>query len=244
MTTQLLMVNRDHTLLEVDHLQIYTGGDLPNIFALQGLGLNNANQIVRREAQGTASTLFFFENAYLEMIWIEDEIAFRHYSAQTRMNLLERSQWRQTGASPFAIGLRPKVSEHFHSDSSMDDHKFSAESGYRETKINFSAENLVAIQEPICFTIPHYIALTNWLDSSNENHQQFITHPLGVKRLTGVKIKINTHLALTNAVSLLEDDGIITIERGISPLLELTFDENANDKVVDFRPIIPIQLRY
>jgi hypothetical protein len=243
MTTQLLMVNTDHTLLEVDHLQIYTGVGLPNIVALQGLGLNNANQIVRHEAQGTASTLFFFENAYLEMIWIEDEIAFRYYSTQTRMNLLERSQWRQTGASPFAVGLRPKVSNHFQSESFMNDH-ISTESGYQETKINFSAENLVAIQEPMCFTIPHHIALTNWLDSSNENHQQFITHPLGVKRLTGVKIKINTHLALTNAVSLLKDDGIITIERGEAPLLELTFDGNVKNKVVDSRPILPIQLRY
>lgn len=244
MTTQLLMVNRDHALLEVDHLQIYTGGGLPNIFALQGLGLNNANQIVRREIQGTASMLFFFENAYLEIISVEDEIAFRHYSAQTRMNLLERSQWRQTGASPFGVGLRPIASNHFDSELLMDDYKFSTESGYPETKINFSAENLIAVHEPMCFTIPHHIALTNWLDSSNENHQQFITHPLGIKRLTGVKIQIDTHLALTNAVSLLEDNGIITIERGMSPLLELTFDGNIHNKVVDARPILPILLRY
>jgi hypothetical protein len=236
------MVNKNHALLEVDHLQIYAGGSLPNISALQGLGLNNVNQIVRRETQGTVSILYFFENAYLEIIAIEDEIAFRQYLAQTRINLLERSQWRQTGASPFGIGLRPKPNR-FDSQMSMVQHRLLT-LGDGETKINFSHPNLVAIQEPMCFTIPHNLALTNWLDRKNENHQQLITHPLGIKRLTGVKIKINTHLALTNAVSLLEDNGIITIERGASPLLELTFDDNAKNKVVDARPILPLQLRY
>ncbi|PSF37360.1 hypothetical protein C7H19_10535 [Aphanothece hegewaldii CCALA 016] len=243
MTTQLLMVNTDHALLEVDHLQIYTGRRLSDVFVLQELGLNNPPQTVRRESQGTVSTIFFFENAYLELISIEDEIAFRQYSAQTKMNLLERSQWQQTGASPFGIGLRAKINYRFHLSTSIDS-TFKTEWGDSETKINFSAENLEAIQEPICFTIPHQIALTNWLDNKNEYHQELMTHPLGIKKLTGVKIKVNTHLALTNAVSLLEDQGIIAIERGKSPLLELTFDENAQNQVVDARPWLPILLRY
>lgn len=232
MTTQLLTVNTDHALLEVDHLQIYTGIGLPSVSAFQGLGLNDANQIVRREAQGIASTLFFFRNAYLELIWIEDENTFQQYAAQTKMNLLTRSQWRQTGASPFAVGLRSKA---YYQSSTW---------GYSENTINFSADNLEAIREPLCFMVPPQIALTNWLDDANEIHQQFLTHPLGVRRLTGIKIKMTTHKSLTNAVSLLEDNGIIAIERGMTPLLELTFDGNARNQLVDARPILPLQLRY
>lgn len=238
MTTQLLMVNTDHALLEVDHLQIYTAGRLSDIVVLQELGLNNAHQIIRRESQGTLSTIFFFANAYLEIISIEDEIAFRQYSAQTKMNLIERSQWQETGASPFAIGLRPKMNYQLMGNT------FWTEWGSSETKISFSLKNLEAIQEPMCFTIPQQIALTNWLDNSNEYHQQLMTHPLGIKKLTQVKIKINTHLTLTNAVSLLQEHGIITIEQSRSPLLELTFDENAQNHIVDARPWFPILLRY
>lgn len=243
MTTQSLMVNTDNFLLEVDHLQIYTVGGFQAVCVLQELGLNNANQILRRERQGTASTIFVFENTYLELIWIEDEIAFRRYAAQTNMNLLSRSHWRQTGASPFGIGLRYKtyVLDNLHQTST---NTFMGEWDNPETVINFSAENLGAVQEPICFTIPNYIALTNWLDHSQEKHQHLIAHPLGIKKLTGVKIVINTHRAFTNAVSLLEDNGIMTIERGIAPLLELTFDGNAKNQVVDARPLLPIKLRY
>lgn len=243
MTTQLLKVNTDHALLEVDHLQIYTGRSLPDVSTFQELGLNNATQIVRREAQGTASTLFFFENAYLELIWIEDENIFKHYTAQMKIDLLARSQWRQTEASPFGIGLRPRINNYYHLNSSIDKSLLGTR-GNLETRINFSAENLAAIREPMCFTIPHQIALTNWLDKNNEDHRKFLTHPLGIKRLTGVKIIINTHLALTNAVSLLEDRDIIAIGRGLSPLLELTFDENVKNRVVDARPLLPLQLKY
>lgn len=243
MMTQLLMVDTDHALLEVDHLQIYTGGGLPDIFALSELGLNNASAIVRRETQGTASALFFFENAYLEVIAIEDEDVFRQYSARARMNLPVRSQWQRTGASPFGVGLRPKAYHQSHSDL-MGDSALWTQWGYRETTINFSSRNLEAVQEPICFTIPHQIALTNWLDHSNADHQQLLTHPLGIRRLTGIKIEVNTLHRLSDAVSLLQDNGIITIERGPSPLLELTFDGNARDRVVDARPFLPIQLKY
>jgi hypothetical protein len=243
MATQLLTVNTDHALLEVDHLQIYTGVGLPDVSALQELGLNHASQIVRREAQGTASTLIFFENAYLELIAVEDESTFRQYAAQTRMNLQMRSQWRQTGASPFGVGLRSKAHTQNHLNLLMGS-TFWTEWGYPETTINFSAENLAAVDEPMCFTVPHQIALTNWLDRSNETHRQLISHPLGIQRLTGVRIKVNTARSLTNALSLLQDHGIIAIDRGLSPLLELTFDGNLKDRVLDARPILPIQLRY
>jgi hypothetical protein len=113
-----------------------------------------------------------------------------------------------------------------------------------DTSINFSAENLANVEEPICFTIPNNIALTTWLDRTRANHQQLISHPLEVKKLTGVKITVNSHRGLTNAVALLEDNGIIAIDRGQSPLLELIFDENAKGKVVDARPILPIVLKY
>lgn len=243
MTAQLLTVNTNDALLEVDHLQIYLEESFPQIFALKDLGLNNGNQIVHHEERGTASTLFFFGNAYLEIIWIEDRTVFRRYAAQTRMNLGLRSQWQQTGASPFGVALRSKSFKGVWTNSSLNS-PFEFARGYSETTINFSADNLEAIQEPICFTLPNQIALTNWLDSTNAVHQRLMTHLLGIKKLTNIKITVNTTKPLTNALSFLQENQIITIERGLSPLLTLTFDNNAQNKMIEARPILPIQLIY
>jgi hypothetical protein len=107
-----------------------------------------------------------------------------------------------------------------------------------------AAENLARVEEPICFVIPDSIALTTWLDHSLDAHQQLISHPLGVRTLTGIKITLNSDKELTNAVSLLDCNGIVTIERGTAPLLELTFDSGTKAKILDARPMLPIQLRY
>jgi hypothetical protein len=243
MMTQLLTVNTNDALLEVDHLQIYLEEGLPAIIALKELGLNNGDQIVRREERGTASTLFFFENAYIELIWLENQTTFRQYAAQTKLNLWERSQWKRTGASPFGVGLRSKSSGEI-SPHLLINNPFGQIWGYPEATINFSADNVATIQEPICFTVPNQIALTNWLDSTNIVYGRLMTHPLNIRRLTDIKIRVNTVNTLTNALSLLEENQILTIERGTSPLLTLTFDDNAQHKIFDAHPILPIQILY
>jgi UTP-glucose-1-phosphate uridylyltransferase len=110
--------------------------------------------------------------------------------------------------------------------------------------ISFAAENLVNQEEPFCFMIPDSIALTAWLEPSLTAHQQLISHPLGVKKLTSVKITINSDKHLTDAMSLLCTHSAVAIERGESPLLELTFDEGIREKNLDTRPILLILLKY
>lgn len=110
--------------------------------------------------------------------------------------------------------------------------------------IHFAAENLASVEEPICFVISDSIALTTWLERSSEVHQQLTSHPLGVKKLIGIKITVNSDKELTNAVSLLERHGVVAIERGTYPLLELTFDSGIRGEILDARPMLPILLKY
>ncbi|MHC5779064.1 hypothetical protein [Nostoc sp.] len=110
--------------------------------------------------------------------------------------------------------------------------------------ISFAAENLVNQEEPFCFMIPDSIALTAWLAPSLTAHQKLISHPLGVKKLTSVKITTNSNKHLTDAMSLLSTHSAVAIERDKSPLLELTFDEGIREKNLDARPILPILLKY
>ncbi len=59
----------------------------------------------RHPGQGTANRRFFFDNAFLEFIWVEDERETQSdLVAPTR--LWQRWNWRETGVSPFGICLR------------------------------------------------------------------------------------------------------------------------------------------
>lgn len=56
--------------------------------------------------QGTACRRFFFANAMLEFLWVEDEAEAR--SARVHpLRLWERWSGRRTGACPFGIAFRP-----------------------------------------------------------------------------------------------------------------------------------------
>ncbi len=60
----------------------------------------------RHPGQGTANRRFFFDNAFIEFIWVADEAEIRSdLVAPTR--LWERMNWRESGASPFEICIRP-----------------------------------------------------------------------------------------------------------------------------------------
>ncbi|MEH2262942.1 hypothetical protein [Nostoc sp.] len=93
--------------------------------------------------------------------------------------------------------------------------------------ISFAAENLVNQEKPFCFMILDCIALTAWLTPSFTAHQKLISHPLGVEKLTNVKITINSDKHLTDAMSLLSTHSPVAIERGESPLLELSLSFRA-----------------
>lgn len=58
--------------------------------------------------QGTANICACFDNAYLELLWPEDQGELASVSV-ARTRLAERSRWHDTGASPFGLGLRGRI---------------------------------------------------------------------------------------------------------------------------------------
>ena len=241
MQTTSPQVSADDFFLEIDHIFVCTTKDAESISVLQELGLHCSNQAVQHFKQGTASKIIFFENTYLELIWIEDKHLVEQQSVHTGVHTLSRLHGQHTRASPFGVGLRRKFN---HGNLRSHSNLYWSEWMRSQMSISFAAENLVNQEEPFCFMIPDSIALTAWLEPSLTAHQKLISHPLGVKKLTSVKITINSDKHLTDAMSLLSTHSAVAIERGESPLLELTFDEGIREKNLDARPILPILLKY
>ena len=95
--------------MEVDHVFILTGEGAPGAEALLRLGLREGSSNTH-PGQGTACRRFFFANAYLELLWVDDE-AEAGSDAVKRTRLLDRWALRRAGACPFGVILRPTVDE-------------------------------------------------------------------------------------------------------------------------------------
>lgn len=90
MPTHSPQVSVDKFLLEVDHILVHTPKGAASVSVLQELGLHCSNHLVRRVEQGTASKIIFFENTYLELIWIEDEHTAQQQTVRTGIDTLAR----------------------------------------------------------------------------------------------------------------------------------------------------------
>ncbi|WP_299377565.1 VOC family protein [uncultured Kiloniella sp.] len=99
-------------MLEIDHLFIFVAtpkkGETPNeALLLQDAGFRES---YRRDhpGQGTTNICYCFDNAYLELLWVNDTAHIKSPLIKDT-KLSERSQWRETGTSPFGIALRPEI---------------------------------------------------------------------------------------------------------------------------------------
>lgn len=96
-----------HGQLEIDHVFVFTEPEaVQEIERLNAAGLVQSNRR-RHVGQGTANACYCFDNAYLELLWAID-VAELAAPAVARTRLGERSRWRETGASPFGLAVRPK----------------------------------------------------------------------------------------------------------------------------------------
>jgi Glyoxalase-like domain len=226
------------SLLEIDHCFVC----LPTAMdasALADLGLNCSKQPLRRTGQGTSSHLIFFENIYLELIWVDDEAAAQDYAIQSGVNFQARAQ-RQ--ASPFGIALRQTLDA---VSRPLDLLPQSEDVDSSQTFINFATDNLRSYSEPLCFVIPDAVSLLSLLDRTSLLHQQMIRHPAGIRRLTSARVAVEPGGRFTDPVNLLRRDGIVEVVQGTMPLLELSFDHQQQRQTLDLRWLgIPVLLNY
>src|SRR5215475_4921008 len=90
---------------EIDHIFICTAVGAPEAERLIEFGLAEGSPN-HHPGQGTANRRFFFENAMLELLWVDDAEEVQREGIR-RLALWERWSQRNLGASPFGICYRP-----------------------------------------------------------------------------------------------------------------------------------------
>src|SRR5580765_5868731 len=97
---------------EIDHIFICVEVDAPEAEGLTAFGLTEGKPNTH-PGQGTACRRFFFENAYLELLWVHSS-ADAQAEQTRRTRLWERWSGRRDGACPFGICVRPTLAQQRH----------------------------------------------------------------------------------------------------------------------------------
>jgi hypothetical protein len=90
---------------ELDHIMFFCDVGAPEADSLKQRGLHEGPPN-SHPGQGTANRRFFFPNAYLELLWIENPVEARGAPANTTQ-LWDRWSRRKDGSCPFGLVFRP-----------------------------------------------------------------------------------------------------------------------------------------
>jgi len=215
-------------LAVVDHVFICTAAGAPAADCLRQFGLaeGSPNQ---HPGQGTACRRFFFRNAMLELLWVEDAAAAR--SEQTRRTRLwERCSETGTNASPFGIILRPPPG-------AAKQCPFPSWE-YRPVSMPDLALHVAketGLEEPMWC----YMEAGRRPDEAPPERRQPLDHPSDLRELTGVCV-VGPLLNETSLTVAMARAGVIRSQSGPEHLLELQFDGGQQEGRMDFRPSLPL----
>ncbi len=214
--------------LEIDHLIICCDRGAPEGEALIAHGLLEGSSNVHA-GQGSANRRFFFENAYLELLWIEDPPAAKREPAR-RTRLWERWRRRDASACPFGIAFRPLDPA---AETLPPFPTWAYHAPYLPAQVSIGIALATPLSEPEFLYLP-------FATRPDAKGREPIAHPAGLRRLTGVRVGLppsSTHSQAAQAVAGL---GLLAWFDAPAYVMELTFGEGAAERSIDFRPALPL----
>ena len=218
--------------MELDHIFICTSVGAPEVGRLINLGLTEG-QSNRHPGQGTACRRLFFQNTYLEFLWVHNEQEARSETAKP-LRLWERWQYQQTGYSPFGIGLRP--SRPAGDPVELPFATWAYRPPYLPAPLRIDiAENFGCLAEPFLFHMSFGVRP----DMYPPGRRQPLEHSRGFRQITEVMICLPAQ-QVSKALEAVEGSGLVKFSLGKAHLLEVTFDRGEQGEAKDFRPELPL----
>jgi Glyoxalase-like domain len=216
--------------LELDHIFVCVQPNAPEGIALSNFGLKEGRRRVHK-GQGTENSCFFFQNAYLELLWLRDINEIQSSVVQPT-GLWQRCCWRETAACPFGISFRL-------TNNTLADIPFQTWNYYAP----FLPEGLflpIAVNskfqhEPLIFLSPVSILPSAIAD----NKRPFLEHNCGFRDITAVKITLPVE-KLSPELSQFEFVSLVEFIKGEKYHMQIEFDCGANSQIYNFAPDLPI----
>jgi hypothetical protein len=215
-------------VLELDHVFVGVTYGAPEMATLVGAGFKEGERN-RHPGQGTASAGVFFENSYVEFLWLEDRREAES-TAIRRTCLAQRADPEQD-ALPFGFGFRCAAD----SESSIPFGTWDYCPPYLPNGAAIpTGNNSDRLAEPLFFILP-------WKSGPG---YECPTHPNGARRVTKVSLTIRQFDEPSAEFSSFCTIGLVDVGVGSAPLLEVELDDWAARGSLDMRPAVPLVLRW
>jgi hypothetical protein len=222
--------------VELDHAFIVVApGAKAEIAALRAAGFILASEPRRHEGQGTASVAAYFENAYLELIWVDATVTVTSEHSNTVAWFRAAASWRTNGHSPFGLGLRRVAGDTSALPVPVERETAAwLEPGTAYELLHQASDSLAAD----LFVVPALTAVPKWIGRARQREPELWQHLGGGREITLVRVHgLPQHHPA--ALDLLRP-GRVETEGASWPLLELQLDSGVRGERVDLRPTLPL----
>jgi hypothetical protein len=216
----------------LDHLFICTSVGAPAAEQLCRLGLTEGSPN-RHPGQGTANRRFFFQNAMLELLWVENAAEAQRAEAGA-LRLWERWSAAGRAASPFGIIVRPQPESEKACPFDAWDYRPPT---MPDLQLRIAAAT--GIEEPMWC----YIETGRKPIEAPPERRQPLEHPAGLREVTRVHL-VCPPLPEASVTAAMARAGVIGLESGAGHLVELHFDGALQGKREDLQPDLPLVLRW
>ncbi len=218
-------------MFELDHIFIFTQKEAPEAEALIDLGLEEGPRNIH-PGQGTSNRRFFFEQTFLELLWVYDEAEVQSAMiASTR--LWERSRSQETGFSPFGLCVRPTIEALAQQENLLIPETWGYKPPYLPPRTQIDvAQNDAYPAEPMLFQTPF------GRKSARETQ-----HPLGMRDITKVTLHSPIIGQYSAAMKALLKMNWLTIEAADTFHLTIEFDGGKQQRVKHFSPDLPLTIK-
>lgn len=222
-------------IYELDHLFICASAGAPEAEHLIQFGLTEGTPN-SHPGQGTANRRFFFLNAMLELIWVQDSRETKSKEVR-RTHLWERWTGRGSGACPFGFCFRPAIQ-------SLPKAPFPTweyHPPYLPELLSVSiGTNSDHITEPMLF----YLASGCRPDALSQARSQRMIHPAGIHEITRIHLVSPHTETCSSELRVILDSALADCSRGSEYRLEIGFDGEAEGRRIDFQPALPLIFRW
>jgi hypothetical protein len=211
---------------EIDHFMFFCGSGAPEASALLERGFHEgpANS---HPGQGTANRRFFFPNAYLELVWVENPVEAQSEAARpTRM--WERWQQRHR-ACPLGLvcGPRQRAVNEISS--------WTYTPKYFPPGFTIDVANGIPENEPLLFHLPFARpALVENIEPAEGS--------AAVGSIVGATIHLPGTATLSPALNALVAAGVVTVEPSREYLFDI-YHVGGSTEFIDLRPELPLRFR-